>query len=1160
MLSAMGLLAASLCPSHAEIQSLKFDHISIEQGLSQSSVFSATQDSRGFLWFGTQDGLNRFDGHQFVVYSHHPEDENTLSDNNILCLLATENDLWIGTEGGGLNRLNLERDQIMRFRFHKDRPRGLPSDVVNDLLAESDERIWVATDNGLAVFHLPTGQFKTFRHHRDNPTSLSANQVTSLEMDDEGFIWVGTREGGLNRLDPATGRFRRFRHHPNQDNSLCNDQILHLARDKSGMIWVATQRGLSRLNPHNYFFLNFTHQPDTPNSLSDNTVHTVLEDSKGRLWVGTQNGLNYLDPTQQEFFRHYARVSAPKSLSESNVRMLFEDRSGLLWVGTANGGLNKFNSRHSEFQHIRLLPNTKNTLTNPVVWSILEDHLGFLWIATEKGLNRLDPQTDRYEHFLHDPKDPTSLSDDVVRVVLEDFRNQIWVGTELGGLNRFERENETFLRYGYDPENPKNPSGKSILCMTEDHQNRLWIGTKDGGLNRYDPNRDQFVPYTHDPNNPHSISDNSVYSLYADGNDTLWLGTLGGMNRLDMNTGRFEAFRYEPKNPNSLSNDGVGVIVPDLQGEIWIGTDRGLNLFHRDTNSFTRFTTEDGLPNNFIYGIMVDSAGLLWISTNRGLSRMDPLTRNFRNFDTLDGLQSNEFNTGAYASDRTGRFFFGGVNGISVFHPLLIQENNYVPPIVFTEFRVFDDPIKSSRKAGGLPVLHLSHNDNFFSFEYVALDYNIPQKNRYKYKLEGFDKSWNDVGNRRYGSYTNLRGGLYTLRVLGSNNDGVWNEEGTAVRLIVTPPPWLSIWAYAGYAGIGLFLIYITVRYKTRRQALILSETLRQITHDLSHTLDLDLVMNQLLDHLLRVVPYERATVFLEQENRFDPVVTRTREGSLICAPTYAMESQIIADLLEKEDTIFIGNTRDMFARMEGSGKLAIRTVLAIPIEVNHRIIGTVQLYHHLNEAFKRDTIDLAVTLVNQAGIAIENARLFSQVKRLATTDELTGIFNRRYFFELAEREFERASRYRKNLSLIMFDIDHFKRVNDTYGHQTGDSVIQFIAETILGQLRKSDLMARFGGEEFIVLLPETDPENARLVANRLHQSLRKRFTTRPPSNIPRVTASFGVVTIHDNVRDLEALIEEADRALYQAKAAGRDQVVVYEPREGSRIQVTNPN
>ena len=505
----------------------------------------------------------------------------------------------------------------------------------------------------------------------------------------------------------------------------------------------------------------------------------------------------------------------PKSLSNNSVRTIYQDRSESLWVGTYFGGLNKFDLVKKSFDHITNDPKNRNSLSGNMVVSIYQDPSALLWIGTyDGGLNKFDPANKSFEHFTNDPKNPNSLSSNTVVSIYQDRSGSLWVGTYNGGLNKFDPRTKTFEHFTNNPQNPHSLSNNNVSLIYEDRLGELWIGTA-GGLNKFEPKAKTFEHFTNNPNNPKSLSNDVVASIFQDRSGSLWIGTYGGgLNKFDPTTKSFDRFINDINNPRSLSNNLVVSIYQDRVGSLWIGTQNGLNKLDPTTNTFTSFTTKDGLPNDYVYGILEDAHGNLWLSTNKGLCKFNPKTIVCRNYDVADGLQSNEFNSKAYHKGRDGKLYFGGENGLTAFFPDSIKDNPYLPTIAITDFKIFD----KSANYGLIPHdIVLNYDQNFFSFEFSALNFILPEKNQYAYQMVGFDKDWIYSGTRRYASYTNLDPGTYTLRVKGSNNDGVWNEQGISIKVVINPPWWLTWW-FRGALVVGLATAAIGVYLFRTRQ------------------------------------------------------------------------------------------------------------------------------------------------------------------------------------------------------------------------------------------------------------------------------------------------------------------------------------------------------
>lgn len=806
-----------------------FDRISTEHGLSQSSVLCILQDSKGFMWFGTQDGLNRYDGYRFTVYKNEPDNSNSLNWNYITCLYEdpSEKVLWIGTRNGGLNKLDLITETFTHYTSNPDVPESLSHNNVRSIYRDRSGKLWIGTLKGLNLFNPEKETFTVYQNDPGNLFSLSNDFVKVIYEDRSGVLWVGT-DFGLNKAaqnDSDSLNFVHFNNHPGSPNGLSSNNVKSIYQDRSGTLWVGTIDGLNRFEPETENFIRYKHRQDTPGSLSDNDVQVIFEDRTGTLWIGTYGGLNRFEPARQSFTHFKYNPEDPNSLSHNNIKSIYEDRSKILWIGTLNRGLNRLDTQTKKFEFTKNEPGNPNSLSNNDVRSFYEDKSAQLWIGTDYGgLNKFDRKSNRFTHYRHDPTNPQSLSHNGVVAIQEDQSGVLWIATDFG-LNRFHPETATFTRYHHQPGNPATLSSDYLIVMYEDRSGVLWIGTNTNGLNKYNRGSGTFTHYASQPDNPESLSHYGVRSIYEDRSGVLWIGTdAGGLNKFDRETETFTHYKNDPSNPNSLSNNVVFSIHEDRSGFLWIGTLAGLNRFDRANETFTHFTEKDGLPNNAVYGILGDDNGDLWLSTNRGLSKLilskaPPASTvntpadggskgklEFKNYDISDGVQGNEFNSGAYYKSRGGEMFFGGNNGFTNFYPDSIKDNPYVPEIVITDFQIYNKsvPVGTNGEENGRPSLQkhisetreitLSYVSNVFSFEFAALHYSAPEKNQYAYKMEGFDKHWNYVGNKHEATYTNLDPGEYVLRVKGSNSDGVWNETGTSIKIIIMPPFWQTWW------------------------------------------------------------------------------------------------------------------------------------------------------------------------------------------------------------------------------------------------------------------------------------------------------------------------------------------------------------------------------
>jgi two-component system, sensor histidine kinase ChiS len=846
-IGACGALAVAIGPTAAAspgCEPLAFERYSLEEGLSQSVVKSMAQDPRGFLWFGTEDGLNRFDGYDFEILRHDPRDTASLSFNDIMALDADRDGVvWAGTFGRGLNRYDPATGRNQRYLARPQQPGGLSSALIRAVVADGRGGIWVGTMAGLDYLPCGCDSFTVLRHDPGDPRSLADDVVLCLFVDRDGGLWVGTA-GGLDRIVDAghQGETPRCEHILAGEITAAPAAI---AQDRHGSIWIATGAGVVRFDPATGRRDRFHHDAADPRSLSHDVVSAVCVDSLGGVWIATRYaGLNRYDDAAGGFVHFRHDPADPSSLPTDEIWSLLADASGCLWIGTYGEGVAKAALSPKPFGLVRA---SADGLSHPTVWSFCEDHEGGLWIGTHGGVDHVDAQRRPVAHYRHDPADPNSLGNDVVRCILEDRAHDLWFGT-LGGLDRLDRATGCFTHYRHDNADPGSLSRNLIRTIYEDRGGTLWVGTYEGGLDRFDRDTGTFIHHRRDLADPASLSCDYVRVIYEDpdeAGEVLWVGTEGGgLNRLDRRSGRFTCFRNDPADPASLSGDYVYSLHDDGRGQFWLGTfAAGLNRFDRATGTFTSYTVSDGLPSNTVYGILEDRHGDLWLSTNLGLCRFDPRDGQCRNYDAHDGLQCNEFNGGAYLRTRGGELFFGGLKGYNAFDPQQIVGDKLAPAVVLTDFQLFNQTVVVGRTYAGQILLDraifatdgltLSYRQDFISFAFAALHYAAPSRNQYAYKLDGLDKDWIDAGNRHFATYTSLPPGAYTFRVKAANGDGTWNETGIALPLVVTPPFWLTWW-FRALALISLVLLLVAA-HRLRTRTIRLRNAVLQRAIDTAH-------------------------------------------------------------------------------------------------------------------------------------------------------------------------------------------------------------------------------------------------------------------------------------------------------------------------------------
>ena len=783
-------------PSFTPDQPIRFEHISLEEGLTQSSIYCILQDSRGFLWFGTEDGLNKYDGYTFTHYRHVPDDPHSLSHNHVWTMIEDdEGTLWIGTNGGGLNRFDRDTEQFTQYRGGNS-SRDVSGDFIRTIYQDREGTLWIGTEgDGLCRFDRAKEHFVHYYHDPNNFGSLSSNVVHAIYQDRDGVLWIGTDGGGLDRFDPVAEHFFHYQHVPGNPHSLSSNAVRAIFQDREGMLWIGTDDGgLNRFDPDSGQFTRYRHDPYRPDSLGADSVRAIYQDREGLLWFGTfGGGLDLWDPAEPgRFIHHRYDLGNVHSLSSDNLWSIYQDREGLLWIGTHGGGINKFDRTTEPFAHYYARLNDANSLSSNMIWAIYQDREGILWIGTGGGgLNRFDRSTGEVTHYQHIPGDSSSLYSNVVRAIYQDASGTLWLGAEDGGLDRFDRATEQFVHYA-----PLDSHGDSVLTFYLEQDNVLWIGTAGSGIEWFDLQKEQFVT-PHFPDFD-CVPGFHVRAIYPDRAGMLWIGASGGgLSRLDREKGSCKVYRHDPQDPGSLSHNMVMSVYEDSAGTLWVATfGGGLNRLDRETGRFVHYRENDGLPNDMVYGILEEKGtGALWLSTNQGLVRFDPQTETFKGYDVNDGLQSNEFNGGAFYKSSSGELFFGGINGVNAFYPGDIKaDNTYIPPVVLTYLAQNGEEISLDTAVESASELVVRWPQNFFEFEFAALSYTRPEKNRYAYMLEGLEKDWVYAGNRRFGRYTSLPGGEYVLRLKGANNDGVWNETGAAITIRVIPPFWDTWW------------------------------------------------------------------------------------------------------------------------------------------------------------------------------------------------------------------------------------------------------------------------------------------------------------------------------------------------------------------------------
>jgi serine phosphatase RsbU (regulator of sigma subunit)/ligand-binding sensor domain-containing protein len=810
---------------------LKFVRIGVRQGFQQGVVTSILQDRKGFMWFGTYNGLVKYNGYDFTFYKYRHDDPNTPGHQYIYCICQDrEGLLWIGTYET-LDRFDPARETFTHYRISSPTPPATIFGNVHSVLESQAEPgiLWVGTGSGLGKLDKQTGTFTLDRYFADYSEDLKKPRVFSMEESPEGILWIAT-SNGLFRYHLKKKIIFRYSNDPGNSTSLSHNYIsfIHRSRLEPGILWVCTQDGLDKFDPVKETFVHYRHDPQDPYSLSHNTMENIfesaVEEEKGVLWVATREGLNRFHPGSGKAVYYKNDPGDIYSLSSDRVFTVYQTSSGVLWVGTEGGGVCKVEERNKKFIHYQARAGAKDVLSNNFVLSILESSAapGTLWIGTNDGLNKFDTKTGKFTVYRSEANNLNRPGDNAIYVIYEYPREPgiLWLGTMKSGIDRFDPRQNTFVHY---KDIPKNPVAKNFTWITALHKSplqagALWFGTLGGDLCRLMIQTKTFTRYPLSPGNSRDFYPvNSIYESAAEPG-IFWIGTDGGLVKFNIFSGKFTRYFQGAAGVGLLSRDTIFSFheSPREPGILWMATGKGLTRISLKTGASIDYQGKKSLEDFIFLKILEDDRGNFWLSTTAsGLLKFNPQTGSIKKYDIEDGLQGNEFYQAACES-RSGEMFFGGLNGFTAFHPHQVKDNLYLPTVVLTDFQIFNRSIKPGEPGRkGQPILtksitdteviRLSHKDRMFSFEFAALNYSRTERNQYAYKMEGFSDEWQDIGRRRMVTFTNLSPGTYNFKVKGSNNDGLWNEEGTSVRVIISPPWWRTLWAY------GLYMILLAL-------------------------------------------------------------------------------------------------------------------------------------------------------------------------------------------------------------------------------------------------------------------------------------------------------------------------------------------------------------
>lgn len=1005
------ILVILMLPLTIFSQSIKFKHLSADDGLSQNTIHTIIQDDLGFIWFGTNDGLNRYDGLNFKQFKNDKNDSLSISNNEITCsYLDSRGVLWFGTSGGGLNKYNYVDETFTRYKGVGHISTTLSENTIRHITEDDEGYLWIATDWGLNRYDYNKNSFLRFSDDKENPDRFAPHEVFSIVKDSKGFLWIGTWGQGLFRFNPKDFSYEFVRAFPQTENALNYDKIWNLFCDSKDRIWVSYWgQGICVLDQKTSTIKQYKKEFGSSKTLGKNFITKVFEDSNGQIYIGTDgDGLNILNSAENRIYEIRHDPSNKYSISEDGIESIYEDKSGVIWVGTWGGGVNFFDRRQIAIEHYRKILLKKNTLSHNEIRGFYIDKQNsgeVIWIATDGGgLNKFDRRTGKFFHYKHDDSDPYSIPDDVILSVNKEG-SYLWIGSYTGGLIKMDTRTGKFESYKNDPSNDNSISSNFVRKAFFDSKGMMWIATNGGGLVKFDRKKNKFTSFKTDYDDVSTISNTTIIDIYEDSSGVFWVATHGGLNRFNPygdNPNKF--VRYTTENSN-IAHNKVICIHKDLDNNLWFGTAAGLSKYLPESDSFLNFTDKDGLSNDMIYGILEDDNKNLWLSTNKGINKLNTASKEVKFYTIEDGLQSNQFYLGAYAKSHTGEFLFGGNNGFNIFHPDSLKENQVTPEIVITDIKLFNESLKIEKNnATGLylnkstvitDTLVINHEDGILTIEFAALHFSNPKQNQYKYILEGFEKSWNEIGNRNFATYTNLDPGEYKFRVIAANNNSKWNQKSKDLIIIVIPPFYQTTLFYIILAALTLFVLYFVYMLRVRsirKFNLELKQKVKARTKKLKKQNEQIIEQSKLLEKQAQEI--ENTNIELEQINSELEARVEDRTAELLEAKNKAeradkVKSEFLAQMSHEIRTpvnamlsyvgLFIGEIEeklpdyleDSVEGVQRSGNRIIRTI--------DSLINVAELQSNSYD-FNKSIIDIEELLTSLYSIEFKNR---AQLKNL---------------------------------------------------------------------------------------------------------------------------------------------------------------------------------
>jgi signal transduction histidine kinase/ligand-binding sensor domain-containing protein/ActR/RegA family two-component response regulator len=872
--------------------------------LSQNTIQAIYKDSFGFMWFGTQDGLNRFDGYEVQVYKHIRHDSNSLPGNSITAISEdSAKNLWVGTRINGLSKFNRKKRQFLTFEHKASDPGSLSNNTVSAIYTDKNGNIWIGTASGLNLLIPKTRKFKQFHSINKDQNTLTDSRILSIFQDGHGNLWVGTANG-LNLWNAKIGSFTRY--YPNSTGRGSGDNAINtITADDHDNLWIGTNSSLITLNRATRMFSAYAIAPDRFSASGDNPIFSLAVASNNRLWIGSNTTLQLFDIQHKRLIPITDETGAQNYLPNDGIYTLLEDKSSRLWIGTTSEGILKYDRNLSVFPSYQASLINRPTAKN-IIRGIAEDIHNNLYFATDAGLTYFDRKNLSTKTYQHDPKNKNSLiSNYTTSVITSKKSNAVWVGTYGSGLDRLNPATGKVTHYlaGTDQ---FHLNCNAIDILLEDRKGNIWVGTDSGGLNVIHPDSQLITKYLHNSANSNSVCDDVIMALHEDKKGNIWIGGYSnGISIFDPVTKQFTSLNT--KN-SKLSSDIISVFYEDAHNNMWIGTmEGGLNRYNLKTKTFTLYSEQNGLINNAINYINADSKGTIWVSTNRGITSLEPNSNTSRNYDRENGLNTLEFCLGGGTKLRNGEIVLGSINGLNIIDGQSTIRNKNKPRVVLSALELFNKPVLVGGKDAILQEhilttkkIKLKHEQSVFTIKFAALEFTAPGKNKYAYMLEGFDAGWNHVGNHREATYTNLNPGTYTFKVKAANNDGVWSDTPTTLEIVIVPAIWMT-WYFK--VLVSLLIVGVAYGYYRFRIGYIKKQNAKLEKLVKKRTLKIALQANNLmkLNEALQSQTEEVQSQSEELQAQSDELYAQSKELGLKTVSLEMLNLQLVAQKNEEK-------------------------------------------------------------------------------------------------------------------------------------------------------------------------------------------------------------------------------------------------------------------